>query len=396
MRTRRTLSRRLAASASAAGCLAALALLWQLRPQLPHGAALDSVFAGELLRLLLWLTLALLVLVLLARVLRAGTRSARADDWRQRVPSRRRSPPAPLLDIAAREERAGEPQRWVPSWRRPQLMLVAVEPHEYAPPKKAAAVELLSAPVVERTAERVQAARAQVLLLGPLEIPSTAHRRRRAPGPAHELIAYLALHPDGASRDELLEALWPNQNPARSEQRFWQASKEARKLLDGGIVRDSGRYRLDREQVDVDADALERLLAGADDAGDELAEQELLEQALSLFRGDPLEGCDFLWSAGPVRRLAARRLELLERAARARLANSDARGALDAAEAGIAADELNERFWQVALEAEAATGARDAVAQRYDELAHLLDERLGLKPSAETRAVYLRLLGPDD
>ena len=394
MRTRRQLSRRLAASAAAAACLAALALLWQLRPQLPDGAALDSVFAGELLRLLLWATVALLLLVLLTRVLRAGTRSVGGDEWLQRVPSPRRSPPMPLLDVAAPEEPARKPQQWVPSWRRPQLMLVAADSHEHARPKTAAAPELLSVPV-EPAAERAQAARAEVLLLGPLEIPSTAHRRRRAPGPAHELVAYLALHPDGASRDELLEALWPNQNPARSEQRFWQASKEARKLLDGGIVRDSGRYRLDRDRVDVDADALERLLAQADDAGDELAEQELLEQALALFRGDPLEGCDFRWAAGPVRRLAARRIELVERAARARLANGDARGALDAAEAGIAADELNERFWQVALEAEAASGAREAVTQRYDELVRILDKRLGLKPGTETRAVYLRLLGPD-
>ncbi|MGH3050766.1 MAG: AfsR/SARP family transcriptional regulator, partial [Gaiellaceae bacterium] len=235
--------------------------------------------------------------------------------------------------------------------------------------------------------------RPRVRLLGPLEITARRRGRRRAPGPAHELIAYLVLRPEGASRDELLEALWPNDNPTRSEQRFWQASKEARKLLDDGIVRESGRYSLDRRQVDVDADQLERLLAETDACTNELAQHQLLEQALALFRGPPLEGCDYLWAEGARRRLAARHLELLARVAHARLLVGDASGALDAAEQGIAVDSLNEGFWQIALEAEGALGNREAVAERYDRLCRLLDERLGLEPDRQTRATHRRLLG---
>lgn len=116
---------------------------------------------------------------------------------------------------------------------------------------------------------------------------------------------------------------------------------------------------------------------------------------MALFRGEPLEGAEFRWAEGAVRRLAARRVELLERVARARLAGGDARGALDAAEQGIEADELNETFWRLAMEAEAASGAREALTRRYDEFGRRLDERLGLQPQSETRALYLRQLGPD-
>lgn len=386
MTTRRTLLRRLAASGVAAGCLAALGLLWQLRPQLP-GAPVDAAFAGELLRLLLWGTVALLVLVLLARALRAGGRSAAAAPVPR--PRAKRRPVRALLD-ATPPRPAATPQvdRYEPEWRRPRLTLPGGD-------GEGAVAVAAPAAVAEPEADVAAGgeARASVLLLGPLEIPSTTGRRR-ALGPPHELIAYLALHPEGASRDELLEALWPEESPDRSEQRFWQASREARKLLYGAVVREAGRYRLDRDRVDVDVDRLERLLCAAAGTRDEEAERDVVEEALALFRGEPLEGCDYRWADGDLRRLTARRLELLERAGRARLASGDARGALDAAEQGIAADELNERFWQLAFEAEAAIGAREAISRRYDELAARLDERLGLKPSGETRTLYLRLLGP--
>jgi DNA-binding SARP family transcriptional activator len=54
---------------------------------------------------------------------------------------------------------------------------------------------------------------------------------------------------------------------------------------------------------------------------------------------------------------------------------------------------LNEGFWRLALEAESALGLREAVGRRYEQLRRLLDERLGLTPARETRALYRRLLG---
>jgi hypothetical protein len=71
-------------------------------------------------------------------------------------------------------------------------------------------------------------------------------------------------------------------------------------------------------------------------------------------------------------------IDLLERVGRGRLAAGKARGALDVAERGLAIDGLNEGLWRLALEAESALGLREAVAERYERLRVLLDERLGL------------------
>src|SRR5581483_227835 len=83
------------------------------------------------------------------------------------------------------------------------------------------------------------------------------------------------------------------------------------------------------------------------------------------------------------------------RARRLRLDSGDATRALEYADAAAALDASNERPVQLALEAEAALGRRDAVADRYERLARELDERFGLEPSRETKTLYRRLLSQD-
>ncbi len=201
---------------------------------------------------------------------------------------------------------------------------------------------------------------------------------------------YLALQPKGASRDELIEALWPAQDPERTRPRFWQSVTDARRALADAWVHDGERYQLDRAKVNIDLDQLERLLESTDPEHDDL---QPLETAIGLWRGEPLEGTDYAWADGHVRRLRAILLELLERAGRARLDRGDAHGALQMAEQAIALDQFQEASWRLALEAEHTLGQRESITKRYDELTRALDEQLGLEPTRETRVVYRQLLG---
>lgn len=402
--SRHTLLGRVRAIGGVAIALVALAALVQLRPTWPSlprslSSPLTVTEVEQIAELLLWLALVALALLLVVRSLRAAARRPQGDEsglerlvplW-PRPPSRspHRMPPA-LLDRTMPDRsvvaRTLEPATYVPSWARPRLALAA------KPDSSLATVATVSSETPAVVAVPEAAAALRVLLLGPLHILGSK-RRRRARASADELIAYLALHPEGAGRDQLLEALWPQEDPKRSEKRLWQAASEARELLDGGITRERGRYLLDRERIPTDVDELDRLLASARAADDELAEQDQLEQALALFRGEPLQGADYLWAASPARRLRATFLELCERVGQGQLAAGNANDALAAAERGLAADELNEGLWRLALEAEGALGLREAVAERYDRLCRLLDERLGLEPDRQTRATHRRLLG---
>jgi DNA-binding SARP family transcriptional activator len=62
-------------------------------------------------------------------------------------------------------------------------------------------------------------------------------------------------------------------------------------------------------------------------------------------------------------------------------------------EQAIGLEELHEPSWRLALQAEHSLGLRESITRRYDELAHALDEQLGLQPTRETRVMYRQLLG---
>jgi DNA-binding SARP family transcriptional activator len=206
-----------------------------------------------------------------------------------------------------------------------------------------------------------------------------------------ELIAYLALHPHGASRDELTEALWPAGDPKRTRPRLWESATDARAALGDVWLAEGERYRLDRSKVSIDLDQLDQLLAGTEPDGD--GEPHKLEAALALWRGEPLQGSDYAWADGHIHRLQATLIGLLERAGNARLERGDARGALELAEQAIALDQFHEASWRLALQADHALGMRESITRRYDDLTRALDEQLGLEPTRETRVMYRELLG---
>jgi DNA-binding SARP family transcriptional activator len=204
---------------------------------------------------------------------------------------------------------------------------------------------------------------------------------------ARGLVAYLALHHGRAGADELSAALWPDEDPLRARPRLHKASSQARSVLGGLLAQRAGRYSLNLAALRVDLDEVER----AARAG---ASREQLEAAVALSAGEPLADLDHPFACAQRRRLLALRYELRARLCATLLSAGDPAGALAVAEELLAADRLNERGWRLAFEAEAALGSRQAIVERYRELGAALDQALGLRPQAETRATFLRLLGP--
>ncbi|HWQ24762.1 MAG TPA: BTAD domain-containing putative transcriptional regulator [Gaiellaceae bacterium] len=266
-----------------------------------------------------------------------------------------------------------------------EARLVVAAPHEVASKPPGDEVSPI-------TADPAPAERPLIALLGPLTIHGAKQSRRGLRARALELIAFLALRREGAQRDEILEALWPGEDPRRSRHRLYQAVRDARRLLGDAVSSERDRYWLERDRVRVDVDELDELVDKARRARRD-TRAELLERALMLFRGEPLAGCDYVWSEGELRRLGATYVELLKRVGRARLERGDPQASLAAAERGLVVDALDEDLWRLALEAEGALGLREAIDERYGRLRDLLHERLALEPAKETRALYLRLLG---
>ncbi|HUB73501.1 MAG TPA: bacterial transcriptional activator domain-containing protein [Solirubrobacteraceae bacterium] len=353
--------------------LACLIVLGLLRPALPHVPSLTGpLTTTEVERFILalaWLLGLALAAAVLVQALRRLTHPR----------------PQVLAGVIPRPT-AMSPRR-VRDGASARYVLTVAAPAAPAVPVVAASEPVAPAPQAESAGEDDQRA-VSIAVLGPLTVDGLAHKVKRAA--THELLAYLAFHPSGASRDELTEAIWPGQDPKRTRPRLWQSVSEAKRALGEAWLHHGERYQLDRAKVRVDLDDLDRLLAAAREDGEEPA---ALENALALWRGEPLEGSDFLWADGERRNLHATLVDLLERVGRARLAHGDARAALQLAEQAIGLEDLHEPSWRLALQAEHALGLRESVRRRYDELTRSLDEQLGLEPARETRLVYRQLLG---
>jgi DNA-binding SARP family transcriptional activator len=238
---------------------------------------------------------------------------------------------------------------------------------------------------------------ARVSVLGPLTVAGTRKKYGRGlRGATRELLAYLALHPNGAHRDQIIDALWPDESPEQGRKRLWRAAADARTQLgDGVVTRESDHYDLDRSRVSVDLDLLEHLLTELGPSDETATQLPKLERALALFSGQPFEGSDLPWAENEQRRLHAIQLDLFARVSQAHLSNGNASQALASAEEGLALEPYNEELARLAMQAEAELGLRSAVMGRYDALRQLLEEQLGLQPHRETRTLYRRLLSQD-
>lgn len=373
---------RLGAAALVLIAVVAAVALGVNRPAWPRlsGSFTSQLTIAEVERLVLCGAWALSILLVLV-VLRASMRKL-IDASRTRAPGKLAGSVLPAARPSA--ERQHEPSR---SGSRYVLTIPPRPAVETAPatPKAAGPVESPAPAVAELPAD---ARPISISVLGPLEIDGLSRRIKRAA--TYQLLSYLALHPKGAGRDELVEAIWPAQDPARTRPRFWQSVSEARKALGDAWLHEGERYQLDRGKVRIDVEELDELLTAA--SGEDAGNAQALERALSLWRGEPLEGSDYLWAEGEIRSLRATLLDLLERVGRLRLAGHDARGALQIAEQAIRLDGLHEPSWRLALQAEHALGLRESITRRYDELARELDEQLGLEPTRETRVIYRQLL----
>ena len=306
--------RRLPMAAMAVLGFAGLVVLGLLRPAVPHVASLTGpLTTSEVERVVLalaWLLGLALACTVLVQALRALRRHAQARVLAGVLP---RAP----VTVPPRRVRDGASARYVLTVAAPTAPVVA------------ASEPVAPAPEVERVGESDQRV-VSIAVLGPLMVDGLAHKIKRAA--TYELLAYLAFHAQGASRDELTEAIWPAQDPKRTRPRLWQSVSEAKRSLGDAWLHHGERYQLDRAHVRVDLDDLDRLLTSAGDDGNDPA---ALEKALALWRGEPLEGSDFLWAEGERRNLHATLVDLLERVGRTRLAHGDARAALQLAEQAI-------------------------------------------------------------
>jgi two-component SAPR family response regulator len=209
-----------------------------------------------------------------------------------------------------------------------------------------------------------------------------------------ELLFYLLSHPKGRTREQVGIALWPEASASQLRSSFHDAAFRLRRALGAKewISFKAGRYAFDRSlPYSYDAEAFEWNLSEARRLRSEDPEQAAvhLQRATSMYAGDFLEdGAYGEWAMerqDELRREYGEALLLLGRLLSGLERHSEA---AEAYRKAIAHDGFMEEAHRGLMRAHAALGERGRALRQYEELSKRLDERLGVRPTPETDALY--------
>jgi DNA-binding SARP family transcriptional activator len=227
-----------------------------------------------------------------------------------------------------------------------------------------------------------------IQLFGRLEVLAGGVPVRITGRHAQALTALLALRPRPRLRDAIAAELWPDvdgPSAASLRQALWLVRSS---LTTAGLQPDAW---LEAEQdtlglqpaatLDLDVARFERLAERADDPGAE-------EAALSLYRGDLLEGLGHECFAAERERLSDCYEDLLARVAATRLSRGDITGARLAATELLARDPLREEAHAVLIAVYGVAGSRSQVVRQYRRVCTILRSELAVSPLPETDATY--------
>ncbi|WP_322751741.1 MULTISPECIES: AfsR/SARP family transcriptional regulator, partial [unclassified Frankia] len=233
--------------------------------------------------------------------------------------------------------------------------------------------------------------------------PDSDYQLVEGMGPkAREMLAYLALHPAGMSRDAIVAAIWPDAGDTRRrlDNRFYAALSRLRRAVHtvtAGAVpdiveQDDGDYRLRRDLVTVDLwevqDALDQRRRAATEA-DRFAAIVPIAATYAGHLSDDLAGA---W-AEPYRENLRRQVADALASLTASI-GEDTPQRLELLETLRRLDPYNEQLYAQIARAQARLGHQDAIGHTYALLVACLDD-IDQQPSPDVVAVFRALRQPD-
>lgn len=240
----------------------------------------------------------------------------------------------------------------------------------------------------------------RLVLFGPprLEVDgrplaASAWRTQRA----FHVLVYLALHPRGATRDELLDTFWPGRRLAAGRRNFHPTLSYTRSVMPRSgappLLREGETYRLNPDYpLTCDWWNFEASFDAARSTGDPSERRRHLEHAVALCAAPLLEGLYGDWAAD----IAARARDRAE-AARLELGGlcldaGDAQVALGHFRAAAELDPYRETTRVKVIECLLRLGNRRAAIVEFDRLKGLLRAELSVDPLPETEEAVRRLM----
>jgi DNA-binding SARP family transcriptional activator len=274
--------------------------------------------------------------------------------------------------------------------------------------------ELDSEPAISPTAELTMSAipapitDVTVRVLGHVEIfrdpakpfaPDAWTTRR-----ARDIFCYIATSKHRrVPKDVLIEAFWPDEDPAVVEKNFHPTISHIRKALNSRqslkqnflIFRD-GAYQLNPElSYSIDSEEFERLIAEAEVAKREKDAARFrgsLEAAYALYRGEFMSGDYDDWAEERRSFYAEQFIRVLSALAKLSFSEKRWSAALKYAGEVLKDDPFREDMHRLVMKTHAAQSKPASVKKHFEGLQTLLKKELGIEPSPETRKLYSELV----
>jgi DNA-binding SARP family transcriptional activator len=241
-------------------------------------------------------------------------------------------------------------------------------------------------------------------ILGPVE--ALAGEQPVAVGGPRQvaLLAFLLVHANRAvSLDELIDALWGEQDLAGAVKRVQVAIARLRKALgtddatgDSPLRSTAGGYLLAVRPGQLDAEMFrEQIETGRVvlESGDAARAAELFREALKLWRGPPLPEVAYeSFAQVEIRRLEELRLTGIEARVEADLRSGRHAAVIGELHALLAAHPTRERLAELLMLALYRCGRQADALEIYQQVRARLAAELGLEPGPALRALQLQIL----
>jgi predicted ATPase/DNA-binding SARP family transcriptional activator len=224
-------------------------------------------------------------------------------------------------------------------------------------------------------------------------VAEEAWRLRKARG----LLKLLALTPEHSlHREQVIDALWPDRDPAAASNNLRQALFVARRALDscgedgGARIAFAGDVlTLATERLVIDVEAFEGAAADAE----QRESPEGHRAAIELYRGELLPEDRFEpWATARREALRERHLTLLVGLARLEQEMGDPTAAVAALQRALVDDPVHERAHRELMWIYASTGRRQRALAQYHLLRESLRREFEDEPDDETRRLYQDIL----
>ena len=242
-------------------------------------------------------------------------------------------------------------------------------------------------------------------LFGEMQAVQSDGRQLRLPPSTQSLFAYLILfHQRSHSRESLTNLFWedvPYKNARRClSTTLWRLKKELPSDADCLAVSESGNVQFaynNNQWIDIlsfEENANRGLHAPMEAMGD--ADAGLLEEAISLYRGDLLDGYYDEWVLRERERLHLLYLRTLSRLMRYYGGRNELAKGIDYGQRLLAVDPLREQIHRELMLLHMKNGDRSLAIQQYESCRRVLADELGIVPMPETQSLYKRLLSREE